>query len=98
MLSERDGLRIGLSFRVDDLFFRALGGYGTASGDDATAYVGERMLADIDRFGNRPREGERGELGDGDVDFEATNRKVGPFDGDLESERRSCLKAEAGST
>ena len=56
------------------------------------------MLADIDRLGSGSREGESGELGDGDVDFEVTRRKAGPLDGDLESERRSCLKAEAGST
>lgn len=56
------------------------------------------MLADIDRPGSGSREGESGELGDGDVDFEVTRRKAGPRDGDLESERRNCLKAEAGST
>lgn len=56
------------------------------------------MLADIDRFGRGSREGESGELGDGDVDFDVTRRNAGPFDGDLESERRICLKAEAGST
>lgn len=56
------------------------------------------MLADMDRFGGGSREGESGELGDGDVDFEVTRRKAGPLDGDLERERRSCLKAEAGST
>ena len=56
------------------------------------------MLADIDRLGSGSREGERGELGDGDVDFDVTRRNAGPLEGDLESERRSCLKAEAGST
>ena len=56
------------------------------------------MLADIDRLGSGSRDGERGELGDGDVDFDVTRRKAGPLEGDLESERRSCLKAEAGST
>ena len=56
------------------------------------------MLADIDRFGGDSREGDSGELGDGDVDLDVTSRKAGPLDGDLESERRSCLKAEAGST
>ena len=56
------------------------------------------MLADIDRPGRGSREGESGELGDGDVDFDVTRRKAGPLDGDRESERRNCLKAEAGST
>lgn len=56
------------------------------------------MLADIDRFGGGSREGESGELGDGDVDFDVTRRNAGPLDGDLESEWRNCLKADAGST
>lgn len=56
------------------------------------------MLADIDRVGGCSRGGESGELGDGDADFDVTRRNAGPFDGDLESECRSCLKAEAGST
>ena len=60
--------------------------------------MGESVLAEIDRFGGGSREGESGELGDGDVDFDVTRRNAGPLDGDRESERRSCLKAEAGST
>ena len=56
------------------------------------------MLADTDRFGCGSREGESGELGEGDVDFDVTRRKAGPLDGDLERERRSFLKAAAGST
>ena len=56
------------------------------------------MPAEMDRFGGGCREGESGELGDGDVDFEVTRRKAGPLDGDLERERRSCLKAEVGLT
>lgn len=60
--------------------------------------MGDSILADIDRPGSGSREGESGELGDGDVDFDVTRRKAGPLDGDLESERRNCLKAEAGST
>lgn len=56
------------------------------------------MLADVDRFGGGSRECESGELGDGDVDFDVTRRNAGPLDGDLERERRNCLKAAAGST
>lgn len=58
------------------------------------------MPDEIDRIGGGSREGDSGELGDGDVDFEVTRRKAGPgpFEGDLERERRICLKAEAGST
>ena len=44
------------------------------------------------------RDGERGELGDGEADLDVTKRKAGPFEGDRERERRSCLKAEAAST
>ena len=68
------------------------------SGDGEDTCEGESMPADIDRFGGGSREGESGELGDGDVDFDVTRRKAGPFDGDLERERLSCLKAEVGST
>jgi len=56
------------------------------------------MLAEIDRFGGCSRDGESGELGEGDVDFDVTRRKAGPLDGDLDSDRRSCLNADAGST
>lgn len=56
------------------------------------------MLADIDRLGRGSLEGESGERGDGEVDFDVTRRNAGPFDGDLESERRNCLKADDGST
>ena len=56
------------------------------------------MFADSDRYGGVSREGESVELGDGDVDLDVTRLKVGPLDGDLDSERRSCLNADAGST
>ncbi len=95
---ERDALRIGLSFRVAGLIFRALCACGMASGEEVETCVGESILAEIDRFGGCSRDGESGELGEGDVDFEVTRRKVGPLEGDLESDRRSCLNAAAGST
>lgn len=65
--------------------------------------MGESTFADIDRFGGGSRDGESGEIGEGDVDLEVTRRNLDgdrdrPFDGDLDSECRSCLKAEAGST
>lgn len=53
---------------------------------------------DTDLFSGEARDGERGELGDGDADFDVTRRKAGPFEGDRERERRNCLKAEAAST
>jgi len=61
------------------------------------------MLAEIDRLGGGSFAGESGELGEGDVDLEVIRRNLdvdldSPLDGDLDSECRSCLKAEAGST
>ncbi|MCJ1470727.1 hypothetical protein MMC07_009374 [Pseudocyphellaria aurata] len=56
------------------------------------------MFAEADRFGGGPRDGERGELGDGDADLDVIKRNAGPFEGDLDSERRNCLNADAGST
>lgn len=55
-------------------------------------------LAEAERLGGDSSDGESGELGDGEVDFEVISRKAGPFDGDLESERRNCLIAEDAST
>lgn len=61
------------------------------------------MLAESERFGGGSLDGESGELGEGDADLEVTRRNldgdlVNPLDGDLDSECRSCLKADAGST
>ena len=70
-----------------------------ASGDGELQYVVCRIPAEIDLSGADSREGDKVELGkDGEADFDVTKRNVGTFEGDLESERRSCLKAEAGST
>lgn len=44
--------------------------------------MGESTFADNDRFGGGSRDGESGELGEGDVDLEVTRRNL---DGDLES-------------
>ncbi len=55
-------------------------------------------MSDADRLGGDGIGGESGELGDGDVDFDVISRNVGPFEGERESERRSCLNAEEGST
>ena len=65
--------------------------------------MGESTFADNDRFGGGSRDGESGELGEGDVDFEVTRRNLegerdSAFEGDLDKECRSCLKAEVGST
>lgn len=69
-----------------------------AKGHGVTAFEYERSVSDTDRLGGEMREGESGELGDGDVDFEVIKRKVGPLEGDRESERLNCMKAEDGST
>lgn len=41
------------------------------------------------------RDGESGEIGDGEADLDVTKRKAAPLEGDRERERRSCLNAEA---
>jgi hypothetical protein len=41
-------------------------------------------------------DGESGDLGETVVDFDVTNRNEGPFEGDLESERRNCARADDG--
>lgn len=58
----------------------------------------DTRFAEADRFGGGPRDGDSGELGDGDADFDVIKRNAGPLEGDLESERRSCLNADAAST
>lgn len=58
----------------------------------------DTKFAEADRLGGGPRDGDRGELGDGDADFDVIKRKAGPLEGDRESERRSCLNADAAST
>ena len=98
VLVARVGLRIGLNLRAAGRSFRAPVVVGAASGDAEEACVGVRMFADNERYGGGSRDGDSGELGEGDVDFDVTKRNVGPFDGDLDRERRSCLNAEAGST
>ena len=83
---------MGLERRVPGLLF-ALSGKGM------------RELPFDDNFDSPGRacgergDGDRGEFGDGEVevDFEVTRRKVGPLDGDLERERRSCSIVEFGS-
>ena len=97
MLAERGVFRIGLSLRAGGLSFRALVVKGAASGEGEGVCEEVRIFADNDRCGGS-REGDKGELGEGEVDFDITKRKAGPLDGDRESERRSCLNAEAGST
>jgi len=109
VLFERRGLRVGLNFRVAGRIFRALCGYGIANEEGEDTCEGESTLVDIERIGGASRDGESGELGEGEVDFEVTRRnfdgvlvnegvRVRPLDGDLDSECRNCLKAEAGST
>ena len=61
-------------------------------------FAGGIRLAEAERSVGDSSEGESGELGDGEVDFDVMSRKAGPFDGDLESERRNCLMAEVAST
>lgn len=96
-LLDRKDVRLGLTLREPDLAFFALGGYGMAMGDGERTVVCGRRLAEVARLGG-DRDGESGELGDGDVDFDVTKRKVGVFEGDLESEWRSCRIAEVAST
>lgn len=61
-------------------------------------FVCGTRLAEAERVDGDSSDGESGELGDGEVDFEVMSRKAGPFDGDLESERRNCVIAEVAST
>lgn len=78
-----------------DRVFRIPGGCGAAKGDDGVAFAMGRKPVDTDRTEAQMRDGERGELGEGEADLDVTKRKFAPFDGDLDSERRSCLKADA---
>ena len=101
LLCELPGLedaRIGLSLLGIDLVFFALGGKATARGEPDVTFACGRRCAEAERLDGDRGDGERGELGDGDVDFEVISRKAGPFDGDRESERRNCLIAEVAST
>ncbi len=50
---------------------------------------------DADRVVVHTREGESGELGDGEADLDVTRRNAAPLEGDRERERRSCLNAAA---
>lgn len=67
-------------------------------GDGEIADGQERRLADSDRMGVDRPGGDSGERGEGDADFDVTKRKAGLFEGERESERRSCLIAEEVST
>ena len=94
---ERVETRIGLARRTHDRFFLALGGNGTAKGEGELTANDEKMFAQV-MFDGERGEGDSGDLGVGDVDAEVTRRKAGPFEGDLESDRRSCRMAEVAST
>lgn len=95
---DRGGLRIGLSLRGADRAFRAVCGAGVANAVGVVDCRGGKMPAEIDRGDSLSRGGDKGELGEGEADLDVTKRKAGVFDGERERERRSCLKAEAGST
>lgn len=94
---ERADVRIGLSRRAHGRFFFALGGKGTAKGEVDVTAKDERMFAEVG-FDGDSGEGDRGDLGLGDGDAEVTRRKAGPLEGDLESDRRNCRRAEVAST
>lgn len=93
-LLEREDMPIGLNLRAPDRFFLMVEGYGIRNGDDCAASENDKMLAEADLLGVEVRDGESGELGDGDADLDVTKRKVGPLEGERERERRNCLKAE----
>jgi hypothetical protein len=80
--SGRAGARIGLCLRAEALVFRMFKGTGEIG-------AWERGLRALSRPCGAIDEGESGELGEGDADLDVTSRNVGPFDGDLESDRRS---------
>ena len=55
-----------------------------------------RSPAEADRVCDGAQDGDRGEVGDGEVEVDVTKRKAGLLDGERDNERR-MLKGEARS-
>lgn len=89
---------MGLNRRAPDRLFFALGGNGIASGEVGAQFPTKGTGAVEARCCGDRGEGESGVFGEDEVDFEVTSRKVGPFDGERESDRRSCASAFDGLT
>lgn len=81
-------MRMGLSLR-GWRFFLALGANGTANCEGGTVVVDTKRLKELTRFGGERGEGESGEVGEGEFDFEVMSRNAGPRDGDRDKDRRS---------
>ena len=89
--------RIGLALRADvDRCIFALGGKGMASGDGDVTVVMEKKLS-TEALDGDCGHGDSGDLGDGVGDLEVMRWKVGPREGELESERRRDRIAAVGS-
>ena len=67
---------------------------GTVVDDGAAILAMERSPAEADRCCAEAQDGERGEVGDGEVEVDVTSRKAGLLDGERDNERR-ILKGEA---
>ena len=84
---------MGLSLRITER-----GRTGVESGIvvdvGATILARERSPAEADRCCDEAQDGERGDVGDGEVDVDVTSRKAGLLDGERDKERR-ILKGEA---
>ena len=97
-LPERVDVRMGLNLRALERCRPIVGFDGSGEVDNG----GEAICAKVSRpveadlFCGEAQEGDKGELGDGEVGCDVTRRKAGPFDGDRDNERR-MLKGEVGS-
>ena len=89
--------RMGLGCRMLDRFFFEAERNGLPSGEGLSGFVGESTVMIPPRCDGDSGDGERGELGEGELDLEVIRRKAGPLDGDLERDRRSWASAELGS-
>lgn len=97
-LPERVDVRMGLSLCAIERGRPVVGfdrsGVVDIGGEVICARV--RRPVEADRCCVAAQEGDKGEDGDGEVGCEVTRRKVGPFEGDRDNERR-MLNGEAGS-